>query len=307
MSFTFDLFHRLENKPSSYVVDASEYGVAQSRNRVFLLGVRTDLKQQPSLLEKAEKRYTVHDLIGDLPELRSGLSRDDSVSAWLEAIKRIPDSEWFLELESNQDIEQLPYIRSLAESVKSPKAGRGARFVKHRRVPKALRDWYHDPRLGGACNHESRSHMASDLHRYFFMAAETERRERLHRKGASEFANVDLGDFPRGLLPDHKNVTKKGDSKIVFKDRFKVQRNGAPSSTVVSHLRNDGHYFIHPDPAQCRSLTVREAARLQSFPDNYFFEGSRGDGYLQVGNAVPPYLAKQIAGVISDLFERNRL
>ncbi|QNE42038.1 DNA cytosine methyltransferase (plasmid) [Hymenobacter sp. NBH84] len=98
-------------------------------------------------------------------------------------------------------------------------------------------------------------------------------------------------------LQTHKN--KKG-----FADRFKVV---APdlhmSQTVVAHIHKDGHYYIHPDATQGRSLTVREAARLQSFPDDYFFEGSRTSAYKQIGNAVPPLLAEEIAKRVMDMLK----
>ena len=78
-------------------------------------------------------------------------------------------------------------------------------------------------------------------------------------------------------------------------DRFKVVNGEGNVHTVVAHLAKDGHYYIHPSLDVCRSISVREAARMQSFPDNFYFEGSRSAMFKQIGNAVPPLLAKAIA------------
>jgi DNA (cytosine-5)-methyltransferase 1 len=159
-------------------------------------------------------------------------------------------------------------------------------------MPAKHREWFSDRKLGGVCNHETRGHIREDLHRYFFASVFAS------EKGRSPL----LENFPTQLLPKHRNVAAAL-KETKFNDRFRVQIADRQSTTVVSHIAKDGHYYIHYDPSQCRSMTVREAARLQTFPDNYFFEGGRTQQYHQVGNAVPPLLAKQIAEIVAGLFE----
>lgn len=95
-------------------------------------------------------------------------------------------------------------------------------------------------------------------------------------------------------LKTHKHMDK-------FLDRFKALSWNSPSHTVVAHISKDGHHYIHPDTKQNRSITVREAARLQGFPDNYYFLDSRTSAFTQIGNAVPPIFSKKMADAILTL------
>ena len=278
------------DKIADFVIKAEEYGVPQTRHRVILLGIRSDLHLKPKSLANSTLRVTVRDVISDLPKLRSVISRtDDSDNEWMAAVRTIRELACFGKNGGKLDKEFWSDLSEVLSRVERRSLNPGGEFVSTKRRIKRYQRWYYDSRIGGACNHSARAHMEEDLHRYFF---------------ASCFARAfdkspELQDFPEVLLPNHKNVKQalKGE---LFNDRFRVQLWSKPATTITSHMSKDGHYYIHPDPTQCRSLTVREAARLQTFPDNYFFEGARSSQYQQVGNAVPPYLARQIAHIVYD-------
>lgn len=270
---------------SDFLIKSEKYGIPQSRHRVILLGIRKDIDvPAPRILGESKKCISVRKAISDLPAIRSRVSSrdsDDSFDEWCQILKDFPISN---EIESK--------LRSLIKGKLKELSheNTGAMFLSYSNKKidsNPLKKWYFDTRLSGVCNHESRSHMHSDLHRYFFSSCYAA----LHKKSPS------LNEFPRNLYPKHDNVTNN-DGEIIFADRFRVQVSNRPSTTVVSHISKDGHYYIHYDPTQARSLTVREAARLQTFPDNYFFEGPRTSQYQQVGNAVPPLLASKIAAVV---------
>jgi DNA (cytosine-5)-methyltransferase 1 len=108
-------------------------------------------------------------------------------------------------------------------------------------------------------------------------------------------------DNQRLKYPDLPQELKTHKNETSFTDRYKVVNGKGVSHTVVAHIAKDGHYYIHPDEIQCRSISVREAARLQSFPDDFYFEGSRSAAFKQIGNAVPPLMANAIAKKMKEL------
>lgn len=272
-----------------FIVRADQYGLPQARHRVILLGVREDMKYDGQQLLQPSEKLLVEDAIRELPALRSRLSHSDDPVRWRETVTRL-GRDLANEAAQLEDKTVVSWISKATASVAAMddldtgdqryrKGGYGQNKTRYT-------DWVRDDKLDVWLNHQARSHMDSDLGRYLYAAAFAQQNGR-SPKGHAEFVL-------KGLAPDHANW-KTGK----FADRFRVQRYGAPSTTVTSHISKDGHYFIHPDPAQCRSLTAREAARLQTFPDNYFFQGNRTQQYHQVGNAVPPLLATQIAEVVA--------
>lgn len=285
--------------PHDFVIQSEDYGIPQRRHRVILFGIRSDVAEDAPALEKEPKRFKLKPTaakvgvlaaIAGLPRVRSRVSKqDDSPEKWLAVLKKSTD-----QLKLWRDPKRMNIELAMSAALKKAALlqSHGAMFIEHTvdygaKMPASLAQWYADKKLNGVLQHESRSHMASDLQRYLFAAC----------YAALEKVSPRIYDFPPKLLPDHRNV---GEVDTPFLDRFRVQLGGQPSTTVVSHISKDGHYYIHPDASQCRSLTAREAARLQTFPDNYFFEGGRTQQFHQIGNAVPPLLARQIAEVVSD-------
>ncbi|WP_346914157.1 DNA cytosine methyltransferase [Clostridium sp.] len=131
-------------------------------------------------------------------------------------------------------------------------------------------------------NHVARKHNEKDRERYRIL---------------SENKNWQLKDLQK-IRPDLVHHDPKH-----FGNRYTVQEYDKPGKTIVAHLYKDGNLFIHPDSKQGRTFTVREAARIQSFPDDFLFEGSRTEQYKQVGNAVPPLLAQACAKAIKKVLK----
>ena len=135
-----------------------------------------------------------------------------------------------------------------------------------------------------ATQHITRNHNERDLEIYSIAIG----------KWINEKKRLKYTDLPK-RLQTHNNTE-------AFLDRFKVIDPFGHSHTMVAHIAKDGHYYIYPDSKQVRSISVREAARIQSFPDDYFFEGGRTASFRQIGNAVPPLMATALAKTIFKLF-----
>lgn len=219
------------------VVNASEYGVPQNRNRVVILGLDRNRYNNPQHElknfyehflpnQKTKRIVTVKEAIGDLPKC-------------------------------------MPIYDELSHKKR----------ISHS-TPECKISW-HVPRYSNLRDMETFRVLADDV-----------------ASGRNEY--------------DSKKISQLYEQKIGSKSpihRYHVLAPNEPSTTIIAHLYKDGNRFIHYDPEQQRTITVREAARLQSFPDDFDFVGSRGSAYQMIGNAVPVILSKAIATAISYLWE----
>jgi DNA (cytosine-5)-methyltransferase 1 len=219
------------------VLDSSDYGVLQRRNRIIIIGQRGKRSFDFPLIQSVNNTWHVKkDLLSDLPPLTPG--QNNPISKY-----KAPSTKYLDRFE----------IRN------------GADFVTQ---------------------HIARPHNERDLEIYA-IAIELwlNERKRLH-----------YDELPK-RLKTHKNDG-------AFLDRFKVVDPIGLSHTMVAHISKDGHHYIYPDLRQVRSLSVREAARIQSFPDDFYFEGGRTPAFKQIGNAVPPLMARAISQAIKDLLSK---
>jgi len=241
------------DRPSDFVVRAEELGIPQARHRVIIIGLRRDVAAAIAgsgkpLARPAYPGTCVSDVLDGMPRLRSGLSRQkDDGPSWAKAltnacadvIAQAPRLPRDMAKAFRQTIET---VREEAVAAASMPRQAGSPNGIGNACPPALADWLRDDRLHVLLNNETRGHMPADLARYLFAAA----------WAASTGQSPKASSFPAALAPDHRNWESGK-----FADRFRVQLRGQPSTTVTSHISKDGHYFIHPAPSQCRSLTLK--------------------------------------------------
>ena len=182
--------------------------------------------------------------------------------------------------------EKAPVLKDLLQDLPTIQAGEGADKYQGENTNEIVKKYIRKDGEYILTQHSARPHNRNDLEIYKVVL-------NAKLKGKT----LKYIDLPQKLRT-HSNLTS-------FLDRFKALDYNSPSHTVVAHISKDGHYYIHPDLKQNRSITVREAARIQGFPDNFYFEHSRTAAFKQIGNAVPPVLSFKIASAILEFLKKD--
>jgi DNA (cytosine-5)-methyltransferase 1 len=262
------------------VLNAADYGVPQTRERIFLIGNRLGIKNpfpkpthydpealplnrffEPEMLPYV----TLLDAIGDLPRLRA-----KKTMTHVPRSRRADVERYNSRVFSGAD--EIPYDSSRLKKHMSGLGPVGRGFMAF------IRDGSGDI----LTHHVARPQQESDLKLFAGM-----------KPGSTAKHLITAGDSRSRRLAALIRYDMES-----FKDKYKKHRWDRPCSTIFAHMRRDGNRFIHPDGRQARTFTPREAARIQSFPDSYTFEGPVLRKFEQIGNAVPPLLARAIAAAI---------
>lgn len=217
------------------ILNSRNFGVLQDRKRVIIIGWKNELNFQYPNFEDNTSKFTINDLLSDLPSIQNGQGSFGVVNY---------------------------------ANITNP-------YLKDKKIRNCV-DF--------TTQHIARPNNENDLEIYQIAI----------EKWLNEKKRLKYSELPERLIK-HNNIHS-------FLNRFQVVDPFSVSHTIVAHIAMDGHYYIHPDKNQCRSITVREAARIQSFPDDYFFEFSRTAAFKQIGNAVPVLMAEGIAKKIKVLF-----
>ena len=264
------------------LLDAADYGVPQHRNRLFFIGNRIG-EENPDM-EKWETHRSPKTEKEKKIKFRTDPSkRSDEDQHTLEGFVDDRKEEEFPTFQKNKRskdpwntvadaILDLPPVSPTGETpptrAEEYELGPVSEYQYWARNLDEEQDWEEQELL----NHECRGHNMRDLTLY---------------KLLGEGTSYIIGDIPEEHQPYRTDI---------FPDKLKKQNPKEPATTIVAHLYKDGHMFIHPNEA--RSITVREAARLQSFKDTFEFPVARTHAFKQVGNAVPPLLAQALGTAI---------
>jgi DNA (cytosine-5)-methyltransferase 1 len=275
----------LENQQKKYLLlNSAEYGVPQFRERFFIIGNKIGFKNpvpekthciaEQAVIKGLKPFISVRAAIGDLPVVMPKITNTRNNDSCL----NFNEEQWIAYINSEnakrsngEDSMGYPWDSFLRHYAKSNEAEKQyLDFIKPRNKNAIL------------TGHVARSHQLSDIKLYEGIP-----------EGCSSAHIIDSGDPKLAGLAGF--IKYKMDS---FRDKYKKMSWDNPSLTVFAHLQKDGNRFIHPDSRQARTITVREAARLQSFPDDYEFKATGNIRFKYIGNAVPPILSLAIAKAI---------
>lgn len=264
------------------VLNAADYGVPQHRNRLFFIGNRLD-KDNPDMTEWKTHREPHNEEEKQMKFKRDPSELTEENQRTLGGFSESEQQKRFPRFEKNQSVKRpwntvadaifdLPPVSpdgtTPPTKAEEYEIGPVSEYQYWARDVPEDRDWEEMP----LHNHECRGHNMRDLTLY---------------KLLGEGVSFIIGDIPEEHQPYRSDI---------FPDKLKKQNPKEPATTIVAHLYKDGHMFIHPREA--RSITVREAARLQSFRDSFNFPVARTHAFKQVGNAVPPLLSQAIGTAI---------